>query len=234
MANFQTHLIGGALVSSAGAFASFGNGLSNPGETQSLFAIGVVASLLPDIDADASKPVRGVFALAGIVVGFLVAFTFAGRFGLLELVLIWATLWLFVRYPLFWLFAHYTVHRGVWHSLLMALVLALTAAVVAERWLALSTLMAWLVGGFTLLGYLTHLVLDEVASVDLTGSRVKRSFGTALKPFSVDAWPASLLLFLALVGLLGITPDPAPILAAISGFGLDIRLVAALWPRWGA
>jgi membrane-bound metal-dependent hydrolase YbcI (DUF457 family) len=222
MANFQTHLIGGALVSSAGAFASFGNGLSDPGETQSLFAIGVVASLLPDIDADASKPVRGVFALAGIVVGFLVAFTFAGRFGLL------------VRYPLFWLFAHYTVHRGVWHSLLMALVLALTAAVVAERWLALSTLMAWLVGGFTLLGYLTHLVLDEVASVDLTGSRVKRSFGTALKPFSVDAWPASLLLFLALVGLLGITPDPAPILAAISGFGLDIRLVAALWPRWGA
>jgi hypothetical protein len=233
MANFQTHLIGGALVSSAGAFASFGNGLSNAGETQSLFTVGVVASLLPDIDADASKPVRAVFALAGIVAGFLVAFTFAGRFGLLELVLIWAALWLFVRYPVFWVFAHYTVHRGIWHSLLMALVLALTAAVVAQRWLALSSLMAWLVGGFTLLGYLTHLVLDELTSVDLTGNRVKRSFGTALKPFSLDAWPASLLLLLALVALLGITPDPAPLFAALADLGLDTRLVASLWPRWG-
>jgi membrane-bound metal-dependent hydrolase YbcI (DUF457 family) len=233
MASFATHLIGGALASSAGAFASFGNGLSNPGETQSLFAVGVVASLLPDMDADASKPLRAVFALAGIVVGFLVAFTFAGRFGLLELVLIWVVLWLSVRYPLFWLFARYTVHRGVWHSLMMALVLALAAAVVADRWLDLPTIMAWLVGGFTLLGYLTHLVLDELASVDLTGNRVKRSFGTALKPFSLDAWPASLLLLIALVALLGITPDPAPLLAAMADLGIDTRLVSGLWPRWG-
>jgi hypothetical protein len=233
VANFQTHLVGGALVSSAGAFASFGQGLSNATETQALFAVGVVASLLPDIDADASKPVRAVFALAGIVVGFLVAFTFADRLGLLELVLIWVALWLFVRFPVFWLFAHHTVHRGIWHSLLMALVLSVAATVLSERWLGLSAPMAWLVGGFTLLGYLAHLTLDELAGVDLTGNRVKRSFGTALKPLSLNAWPASVLLMLVLIVLVGLTPDPAPLLAAMADLGLDTQLVAALWPRWG-
>ena len=36
-------------------------------------------------------------------------------------------------------------------------------------------------GLFVSVGYVIHLVLDEIYSVDLTGARVKRSFGTALK-----------------------------------------------------
>lgn len=234
MASFQTHLIGGALVSSAGSFVSYGQGLSGPGETQALFAVGVAASLLPDIDADASKPVRAVFGLAGIVVGFLVAFAFAEYCAPLELVLVWAAVWLGVRYPLFWVFARYTVHRGIWHSLLMALVVALAAAILTELWLALDARSAWLVGGFTLLGYLTHLVLDELAGVDLMGNRVKRSFGTALKPFSLRAWPASLVLLGLLILMLGLTPDPTPVLVAIDTLGLEARRLAPLWPRWGA
>jgi hypothetical protein len=35
------------------------------------------------------------------------------------------------------------------------------------------------------IGYLTHLVLDEFYSVDLFNRKIKRSFGTALKPFSL-------------------------------------------------
>ncbi len=232
MANFHTHLIGGALVSSAAAFASYGQGLSGTGETQALFVVGVVASLLPDIDADASTPVRAVFNLAGIVIGFLVAFAVAERFAVLDLVLVWAGTWAVVRYPLFWIFAQYTVHRGVWHSLLMAMVVALLAAIGAETFLMASPLTAWLVGGFTLLGYLTHLTLDELASVDLTGHRVKRSFGTALKPLSLRAWPASLFLLGLLAVLVGLSPDPGPLLAEFGRFGIEAQPLAAVWPRW--
>lgn len=232
MANFQTHLIGGAVVSSAAAFASYGQGLSGAGETQALFTVGVAASLLPDIDADDSKPVRAVFDLAGIVIGFLVAFAFAEWLKLVDLVLIWAFVWAAVRWPIRILFARFTVHRGIWHSLLMALVLALLAAIGADLWLGLDALAAWLVGGFVLLGYLTHLTLDEIASVDLFDQRVKRSFGTALKPLSLKVWPVSLSLIGLLYVLVGLTPDPAPMLAAIRRLGIETERLAAVWPRW--
>jgi membrane-bound metal-dependent hydrolase YbcI (DUF457 family) len=232
MANFQTHLIGGAVISSAGAFASYGQGLSGAGETQALFAVGVAASLLPDIDADDSKPVRAVFDVAGVVIGFLVAFAFAERLKLVDLVLIWAAVWAGVRWPIRMLFARFTVHRGIWHTLLMALVLSLVAAIAADVWLGLGPLAAWLVGGFVLLGYLTHLTLDEIASVDLFGRRVKRSFGTALKPISLKSWPASLSLIGLVYVLVGLTPDPAPMLAAVGRCGIETEGLAAVWPRW--
>ena len=40
---------------------------------------------------------------------------------------------------------------------------------------------AWLAGGFLTIGYLTHLILDEIYSVDVMDTRLKASFGTALK-----------------------------------------------------
>jgi membrane-bound metal-dependent hydrolase YbcI (DUF457 family) len=232
MANFRTHLIGGAVVASGGAFAAYAQGLSDAAQTQALFAVGVASSLLPDIDADDSKPVRAVFDIAGIVLGFLIAFLFAHRLAVVDLMLVWAAIWLAVRFPLRFVFAHFTVHRGIWHSLLMALVLALGAAVVAELVLGLPGELAWLVGGFVLLGYLTHLTLDEIASVDLLGRRVKRSFGTALKPLSLNAWPASLALIGLLVLLAGLSPDPAPLLAGVRELGFGTEQLASLWPRW--
>jgi membrane-bound metal-dependent hydrolase YbcI (DUF457 family) len=232
MANFRTHLSGGALVAGMAAFASYGEGLSNSAETQALFVVGTAASLLPDIDADDSKPVRGLFNLVGIVVGFLVAFRLAERIGLLEQVMVWAGVAAVTAFPVRWAFARMTVHRGIWHSLLMAFVMTLSATVVADVLLGVSALMAWLIGGFVLLGYLTHLVLDEVASVDLLDRRVKRSFGTAMKPLSLRAWPWSIALMGLSVLLVGLTPDPEPVLAAIERLGVGTEPLLAHWPRW--
>ncbi|WP_462322070.1 metal-dependent hydrolase [Halochromatium sp.] len=232
MANFRSHLTVGALVSGVAAFASYGEGLSNAVETQALFVLGTAASLLPDIDADDSKPVRGLFNIVGIVVGFMVAFRLAGRVGLFEQVGIWLGSALLIAFPLRWAFAKLTVHRGIWHTLLMAIVITLTVTVVADSLLRLGPVLAWLAGGFVLLGYFTHLTLDEVASVDLLDRRVKRSFGTALKPLSLRAWPWSLVLMGLTVLLIGLTPDPAPMLAGISQLCIAIEPLEAYWPRW--
>lgn len=232
MANFRTHLTGGALVAGTAAFASYGEGLSNSAETQALFALGTVASLLPDIDADDSKPARGVFNLAGVVAGFLVAFALAGRVGLIEQVMIWLAVAALIAFPVRWAFATLTVHRGIWHTLLMAVVVALATTVAADALLGLSALGAWLAGGFALLGYLTHLVLDELASVDLLDRRVKRSFGTALKPVSLRAWPWTVALMGAGVVLAGLTPDPEPVVIAIERLGVEAGPFLAYWPRW--
>ena len=232
MANFHTHLIGGALVSGAAAIVVHARYLTDPGESQVLFTVGVAASLLPDIDADDSTPARALFGLIGILLGFLVAFALVGRLRIGELVLVWIGVWGLVRYPLQALFARLTVHRGSWHTLLTAVIVALTVAVAAERLLGLPADLAWLGAGFALLGFLTHLVLDEAASVDLFGSRIKRSFGTAMKPLSLRAWPITLCLFGLLALLLGLTPDPAPVLTAMGSLGLETGGLAAAWPRW--
>ncbi len=232
MANFRSHLTVGALVSGVAAFASYGEGLSSSTETQALFVLGTAASLLPDIDADDSKPVRGLFNIVGIVIGFLVAFRFAGRVGLFEQVGVWVGVALLVAFPLRWAFARLTVHRGIWHTLLMAIVVTLAVTVVADSLLGLDEVLAWLAGGFVLLGYLTHLTLDEVASVDLLDRRVKRSFGTALKPLSLRAWPWSLVLIGMTVLLVGLTPDPTPVLAGVGQLCVVVEPLAAHWPRW--
>lgn len=232
MANFRSHLTGGAFVSGVAAFVSYGQGLSNVAETQALFALGTAASLLPDIDADDSKPVRGLFNVVGIVVGFLVAFRLAGRVGLFEQVGVWIGVALLVAFPLRWGFGRLTVHRGIWHTLLMATVVTLAATVIADSLMGLDAVLSWLAGGFVLLGYLTHLTLDEIASVDLLDRRVKRSFGTALKPLSLRAWHWSIVLLGVVVLLVGLTPDPAPVLAGVGQFGIATNSLAALWPRW--
>jgi hypothetical protein len=100
----------------------------------------------------------------------------------------------------------------------MACAVALLVVLAADRWFALEPALSWLAGGFALLGYLTHLVLDEIASVDLLGNRVKRSFGTAIKPFSLRAWPFSLMLLGLLAGGMLLVPDTAPLTRFLNHF----------------
>jgi hypothetical protein len=221
MANFSAHLYGGAAVSSLGALGVYALGWADPGLTQMLFFVGVAGSLLPDIDADDSSPVRGFFTLLGVISAFLVSFALIERFLLLDLALLWTGVFLFVRYGVFEVFARFTVHRGVWHSWLAAGFAALAAVNGAFHFAGFTAWDSWLVGMFVALGYLAHLCQDEIASVDLLSNRVKRSFGTAFKPFSTAAPTASLVMFLAASGLAWLAPTVDPVLAAAGNLQYD-------------
>jgi hypothetical protein len=201
MANFHTHLKVGIFVSGGAVLALDGAGLVGPDQTLVLFGLGVLGSLLPDIDANASSPVRAIFGLLGAALAFGWTLPLVGRYPPLELALVWGGLFVGTRFLLLLAFARYTVHRGIWHSWLAVAFAALATVNLAHWVLHQASRPAW-VAGLTLgLGYLTHLVLDEIYSVDIFNSRVRRSFGTALKPFSL-ADPASSLWMAAAVGLL--------------------------------
>lgn len=86
-----------------------------------------------------------------------------------------------IRFPVQWLFEQLTVHRGALHSLLANLLFTAIAVPIAYHVLALEAQTAWGIGGFIFLGATIHLILDEIYSIELSGMRVKRSFGTALK-----------------------------------------------------
>jgi hypothetical protein len=66
---------------------------------------------------------------------------------------------------------------------------------------------AWLAGGFLLIGFLTHLILDEIYSVDVLGNHIKKSFGTAFKPIDMRNPAGSAAMAVAAVLLLLLTPS---------------------------
>jgi hypothetical protein len=67
--------------------------------------------------------------------------------------------------------------------------------------------MAWLFGLFVFLGFVLHLVLDELYSVDFMNTRIKRSFGTALKILDWKKREKSTALVIATLFVWAIVPD---------------------------
>jgi membrane-bound metal-dependent hydrolase YbcI (DUF457 family) len=130
-----------------------------------------------------------------------------GHYRPLDLAVVWFGLFLGVRFLLFETFARFTVHRGIWHSWLAVAFATLATVTISYRLLDQVPRAAWVAGLMVGLGYFTHLCLDEIYSVDLFNTRVKRSFGTALKPFSL-ADPASSLAMAAAVGVLAWLAPP--------------------------
>ena len=106
-----------------------------------------------------------------------------------------------VRFGVGAVFRRFTVHRGIWHSLLATGLCGLGVTALSYQWLAQEAWQAWSQGLALTFGGVIHLLLDEVYSVDLAGSRLKRSFGTALKFFDYRRPVATTLMAGAVVAL---------------------------------
>jgi membrane-bound metal-dependent hydrolase YbcI (DUF457 family) len=165
-----------------------------------LYALaGTLGGLLPDIDADDSAAIRLVFRLFGaLVAGLAIAFG-------MDKLLHWQILalaivsYLVVRFPIQWVFEQFTIHRGTLHSLLANIMFAILAVPAAYHLFALPAKTAWGIGAFVFLGATIHLVLDELYSIELSGMRIKRSFGTAMKLTDWGEPLASILLVVVCV-----------------------------------
>jgi len=125
--------------------------------------------------------------------------------------------YLFIRYGMFALFNQLTVHRGVFHSVLAALFFLLLMTCISYHFLHWNIFHAWLNGIFIALGFIVHLLLDELYSTDLANLRMKNSFGTALKLFNYESMTASALMAICTIMLYSVAPSPGPLVKALSG-----------------
>ena len=155
-----------------------------------ILAVGLTAvgGMLPDLDSDSGRPIREVFGLAAAVVPLLLM----PRLQKMELThegmllfLIFA--YVFVRYGLAWLVSRVSVHRGMFHSIPAMLIAGL---LVFLEYGSPHRELRLLLAGAVMLGFFSHLVLDEIYSVDFNGVRIKlkSSAGSALKFFSPSLW----------------------------------------------
>ena len=125
-----------------------------------------------------------------------------------QLGLIAGAVFLLVRYGVFALFNQFTSHRGVFHSLLAAVFFAFLMTCISFYFLEWDVLHAWLNGVFLAIGFIVHLLLDEIYSVDLSNARMKKSFGTAFKLASYKNIPASVLMAICTLALYWMAPSP--------------------------
>lgn len=200
MADFKTHIATSTLVGAAFGSVAYGN-YDVPYPT-CILAAGLcsVAGMLPDLDSDSGVPLRESLAFAAAVVPMLMLERFA-RLGWPPemMVLAGGLAYLCIRFGVGWLLKKFTVHRGMFHSV-PAVVIAgqLTALVCGSSRLYVTYFFAAAV----MLGFSSHLVLDELWSVQWSRGRwrFKSSFGTALKFWGGGIWPN--LAAYAQVGLL--------------------------------
>jgi len=232
MGNFKTHLAVAAACSGVMATGFLEAGVAAPRDVGLYFVMGTLGGILPDIDADHSVPGRMMFSFFALVIAFLTLFSRAGVYSIAELSILWAVTYVVVRYVIFLMFARLSVHRGVFHSLLAAAFFGLLTTSLAYHLFRLSTLGAWMSGLFVSVGYMIHLVLDEVYSVDLTGARVKRSFGTALKLISSNVKTTGLLV-LATMLVFYTTPSADRFVRTVLNFDTYKSIKGQLLPKAG-
>ncbi len=206
MANFKTHIVVATATSGLVSVTWLMMHLATPWEVGGYFLLGALGGLLPDIDSDKSAPLTMIFFLLSIYCAFAFVFTMALQYSYLELLCLWYALYFGIRYLVFEFVIRVTVHRGIFHSILALVFVAVLTVDLSYYFFNRAINVAWTNGLFIGIGYGVHLCLDELYSVDLRGRRIKKSFGTALKLLSINNLQVSLLMFGLLLGLIAYTP----------------------------
>ena len=207
MANFNTHLGVAAVGSGMLATLCLQVGFVDAKDAILLASMGVLGGILPDIDLHYSHPSRILFSMLGFIVTFLWIFSAENDLSILYLWGAGLGIYLFVRYPFWALFQKVTVHRGSIHSIAAALLFGLIVTSLSFHVFGKNDFISWLTGTFIFLGFILHLLLDEIYSVDFMGHRLKRSFGTALKLIDSKEHISSAVIITSIFAVWFLTPD---------------------------
>jgi hypothetical protein len=150
--------------------------------------ITAVGGMLPDLDSDSGVPVREMFGLAAVLMPLVLLPRMVHSGMTREAIL--ATMlfgYIFVRYVVSSLFKKLSVHRGMYHSIPAMLIAGL---MVYLGYHSPDRNIRFLMAGGVMIGFASHLILDEIYSVDLRGMKIqlKSSAGSAVKLGSSSMW----------------------------------------------
>lgn len=198
MADFKTHITFSTVIGVG--YGAAGWWLYQVPEPTCLLAAGLcgVSGMLPDIDSDSGVPVRESVAFGAAVIPMMLVHRFQLWGWTHEsIVLAGAAAYLFVRFVLGGMLKRYTVHRGMFHSIPAALIFGGLAFLLAS---GQDPNLRFYKAGGVVLGYMSHLLLDELFSFQFKRGRprLKSSFGTAVKLVGKN-WVANLSTYAKLV-----------------------------------
>jgi hypothetical protein len=207
VAAFKTHLTVASIGSSMAATMLFASGIASPQEVLLYVILGVVGGLLPDIDSDTSLTVRLLFTFVATLISFLIMFKQRVDNTVMELFIIWAASFIFIKFFIFSLFTKLTVHRGMLHSIPAAVAFGFTATIVLNRVFHFNDFVSWMGGAFIFGGAILHLILDELYSFNFLNFKVKKSLGTAFKFGSIENIKATIAIYMLIAVLFVAMPS---------------------------
>ena len=184
---------------------------------QSLIALffGIAGGVLPDLDSDNSKPIRGVFGIFAITLPLVFILSFKTIFSIVEMLLIWIFSSFILRIVFFKIFLSLTSHRGIFHTIPMGIVLAQMLVLLCSLFFKIDINTSFIYGFFIFFGFFIHLLLDEMYSVNVLGAKIKKSFGTALKLYDKNNKSGTLILYLIIAFLWFILPNSGTLFLSI-------------------
>jgi len=198
MANFNTHMTLAALGSLAATAVCIQKiGLSDE-QAVILFLLGSIAGLLPDIDSDHSIPAKWFFRILTAIAMLCVGLYAIPRFPHQDVAIYLLLTFVGVHFIMANIIQSITVHRGLFHSVPVAGLFGMGMYYMGLHGFNWSEHFSWLAAAFMCGGYLIHLTLDELYSVDLLGGKLKQSFGSALTFFNARAWVSYVSLYATL------------------------------------
>lgn len=159
-----------------------------------------VGGLLPDLDSDSGVPVRELFGTLAAAMAVLILHPLRDNGVPLERALVlMAIVYFGVRYGAANVFRRITVHRGMYHSIPAMLISGL---LVYLTYPSRDLYLRLYLGVGVMLGFLSHLVLDEIYAVDFMGVRIRlnKFAGSALK-FGSPSYSATLATYAMLLVL---------------------------------
>jgi len=181
MASYRGHLAVSTVLGAAYGAAGVYQWNMDWGPAFLAFGLTTLGGLLPDLDSDSGVPVRELFGVAGAFIPILLISRLReSGFSLEQMLVILGGVYLLVRYGLAEFFKKITVHRGMFHSVPALLIAGLGVYLLYHS--PDMRLKYYLAGG-VMLGFLSHLVLDELYAVDFNGVtvRLNQMAGSAFK-----------------------------------------------------
>ncbi len=190
MAGFKTHISFSTTLGigyACGAYAFF-----DMPWTSCVIAGGLcsVSGMLPDLDSGSGRPIRESMGFAAAVIPMMCLEWFEAVDMPRELMIVSAVgLYLLIRFGLASAITKYTVHRGMFHSVPAAVLAALVVLLLSGGQHTRVDIRLFKAGG-VLIGYVSHLMLDELWSLEWRYGllRRKKSFGTAMKLWGKSLW----------------------------------------------
>jgi len=192
-----------------------------------------IGGILPDLDSESGRPVREMFGLTASIAPLLLIGRVLHLTGLPNepetVMVLFLGMYLGIKYGLAMFVGKIAVHRGMFHSI-PALLIAAEGTYLAYPGQSVSVKL--LMGAGVAIGFLSHLLLDELYSVQWSGVRIslKKSAGSAFKMFGPE-FGANAVAYMLLAGLTVVTLTEAGIIGPadapqrrFSGDGLPIAV----------
>ena len=209
MAKFKTHISLGVLLGLfLSIFVSFFSLTKNILIALIAFFSVIIGSFLPDIDSDTGTPFQIIFGFLSFLTAILMLYYLLQKdvTNLKMLIGLPIASLIFIRVIIGKIFQKITHHRGIWHSIPFVLIITLFVLLITNKF-NISPSDKLIISISIGIGYLGHLILDEIYSlINISGIPFtsKKSLGSALK-FSSKSKTTTFIAYLIILALIYFT-----------------------------